>query len=79
MPNELIELGGGRSWWFDDNQGNFGSLCCGYCCWSVTLGLVGSAAIVSLTPAKGLYITAKPGMGSPIPSPTISKYRIVKF
>jgi len=79
VPIELVDLGRGRCWWFDNNQGNFRRLYCFCCCWCVSLSFVGSAAIVSLAPTRSIYFTVKPGMSSPIPGPAISKHWIVKL
>ena len=77
VPIKLVKLGGGRYRRFNDNQGDLRGLCCCCCGWSVALGFVGSATVVSFTPARNICLTVKPGMGSPIPSPAISKYGIV--
>ena len=79
VPSKLVKLGGGRCRWFDDDQGDRRGLCCCCCCWSVTLGFVGSPTVVSFAPTGSMYIAVKPGMGSPILSPAISKYRVVDF
>jgi len=77
VPIDLAELGGGRCRWFDDNQVDLRGLGCCCCCWSVALDFVGSATVVSFTPTRGIDVTVKPGMGSPIPSAAVSKYGVV--
>jgi len=78
-PIELVEFGGGRRRWFDDNLRDFGGHCCCGCCWSVAFGFVGSVTHVSLAPAGSIYITAKPGMGTPVPSPAVPKHWVVEL
>jgi hypothetical protein len=64
MPVELIKLGGGRRRWFDDDQVDFGGLCCCSCRWNVAFSFVGSVTFVSFASAGGVCITIKPRMGS---------------
>jgi len=77
VPIVCVNLGGGRSRGYNNNQRNPKRFCCCCCCSCVSNCRVCSGAVMAFAITRLFGVARKPGVCSCIPSPMRSEHRIV--
>jgi len=77
VPIICVNLGGGRSRGYNNNQRNPKSLCCCCCCCCASDCRMCSGAVMAFAIARLFGVARKAGVCSCIPSAVRSKHRIV--
>jgi hypothetical protein len=79
VPIICVELGGGQSWGYYNNQRNSNRLSCCCCCGCVSNCRMGPGAIMTFTVTRFFRVAREPGVYPCISSPMGSEYGFVNI